>query len=197
MNKADEAPLVAGRQVGETLDKIDPLHVKRYFMASSFMPTSGTILDLGCGCGYGSYLLANEHPLRNVTGIDYSEEAVEYAREHYSLCNNSFAVMDLQLDTDNKYLADGIIATEVLEHIPDWAAFMNNVIKWLVPGGVLFVAVPFRDDTAGRNQYHVKDWPFDELAEVLISSGLTIEHSIGNFYYASKIMVARKPGVQI
>ena len=68
------------RQYG-TLDQIRPDHVRRYMWAATVLPPGATVLDLACGCGYGSWLL---HSVGlGVTSIDASEEAIQYAQEHY------------------------------------------------------------------------------------------------------------------
>ncbi len=56
-------------------------------LVTSFFPTTGTIADMGCGSGKGSYDFAALYPGLNVVGIDINENAVEHARKNYTLPN--------------------------------------------------------------------------------------------------------------
>ena len=57
------------------------LHLARYeFAAKHLRP--GRVLDLACGVGYGTKLLA-ERSGSPVLGADLSREAIEYARSRY------------------------------------------------------------------------------------------------------------------
>ena len=69
------------RQWGISLDEIRRDHVERYRFAASKLP-KGLVLDVACGCGYGSKLLHDAG--FEVIGIDISEEAIEYAKTHHN-----------------------------------------------------------------------------------------------------------------
>src|SRR5207244_8903412 len=60
------------------------LHLERYQFASKQVG-AGTLLDLACGVGYGTHLLASARPdLTKLTGVDLDGGAIEYATSHYS-----------------------------------------------------------------------------------------------------------------
>jgi SAM-dependent methyltransferase len=57
-----------------------------------------SVLDIGCGRGRALHLLAENFPRSRFTGVDLSEEAIAYARDHASragLGNLQFEVRDL------------------------------------------------------------------------------------------------------
>ncbi|GGE57802.1 ubiquinone/menaquinone biosynthesis C-methylase UbiE [Priestia taiwanensis] len=58
-----------------------------------YVPQGANILDVGCGDGYGSYLLAKEG--YNVVGMDYSGEMVNTATGHNKEKNVSFVKGDM------------------------------------------------------------------------------------------------------
>ena len=120
------------RQTGEVLDKIDNLHKQRYYFTSYYLKTCGKelnhkikIADVGCGIGYGSYILANEldASIDKINSFDISETALNFAREHYSHSKISFhqqnckfsELSKTELFKDSKY--DLITCFEFLEHI--------------------------------------------------------------------------------
>jgi len=120
------------RQTGESLEKIDNLHKQRYYFVSYYMktlekefPQKIKIADVGCGIGYGSYILANElqERINAINSFDISETALNFAREHYSNNKISFHQQNCKADElskteffkDSKY--DLITCFEFLEHV--------------------------------------------------------------------------------
>ncbi len=56
------------RQVRTDLSEIEHFHKWRYEQAKAFVPDGVTVLDLGCGVGYGSFMLSEKNV--TVTGVD-------------------------------------------------------------------------------------------------------------------------------
>ena len=83
------------------------------------------VLELGCGCGLGTYLysLVAGH----VTAIDYSDDAIEYAKTYpYDSAKVEFVKMDLEKETPRGQY-DLVIAIEFLEHINDPAKLIAEL----------------------------------------------------------------------
>jgi SAM-dependent methyltransferase len=107
------------RQWGKSLDEIRPDHVKRYQLAAQKIKPKGFVLDIACGCGYGSKLL---HGLGfNVTGVDISEEAINYAREHH---NGPNFIQGMAEDDYGPF--DAVVSFETLEHLKDPLLALKN-----------------------------------------------------------------------
>src|SRR5262245_16068204 len=70
------------------------LHLARYeFAAAQARP--GRILDLACGVGYGTRLLAERARAADaVVGVDVSEQAIEFARGRYAAERIRFVCAD-------------------------------------------------------------------------------------------------------
>jgi SAM-dependent methyltransferase len=115
-------------------------HLQRYQFALGRI--EGTrVLDLACGVGYGSYVLA-QAPGREVTGIDLDPQAIAYGHAHYPrtglrlLCGDA-----LQWQNDGAPF-DTIVSFETIEHLSEPAAFVARIAGFLKPGGLLVVSAP-------------------------------------------------------
>jgi SAM-dependent methyltransferase len=99
----------------------------------------GPVLDIGCGAGPGLRYLAT----RGVAaiGIDASFYALQQAR--------SFVVPSGLVQTDARGslpFQDGVfglvLASEVIEHLPDGVPFLRECLRVLRPGGMVLLTTP-------------------------------------------------------
>src|SRR5687767_12797168 len=93
-------------------------HVHRYALAARLC--SGLrVLDLGCGVGYGSDLLARGGAA-SVEGVDVDEAAIAEARRAFDAEGVSFTVADAveRLRRLESGEVDAIVSFEALEHLP-------------------------------------------------------------------------------
>jgi ubiquinone/menaquinone biosynthesis C-methylase UbiE len=98
------------------------------------------VLEIGCGNGYGGYLL-NQPGSKSYVGLDVMEEQIEIARRKYPQFN--FIVQDA---TDLGQFANGskdlVILFGVLHHIPEWRKVIDEIRRVLKPDGSLFLEEP-------------------------------------------------------
>lgn len=102
------------------------------------VPTAGEIVDLGCGHGLFSNLLALGHPQRHVTGIDLDPAKIDIARETVGTRTNvTFLCGDItQLDLPR---CQAISIIDVMYLLPPGAqrAVLQACASILSPGGTL------------------------------------------------------------
>lgn len=137
------------------------IHLERYEFASTQL--RGThILDIACGCGYGTALMAEAHPDKQFVGVDVDPIAVEYAREHYQADNLRYECgngMDFQrLLSGNRYQQfDTIISLETIEHVPEPQKMVTHLLTQLSKEGVMIASVP-TTPTVDGNPHHLHDF---------------------------------------
>jgi 2-polyprenyl-3-methyl-5-hydroxy-6-metoxy-1,4-benzoquinol methylase len=142
------------------------MHIATYQYALKFVKGK-SVLDYGCGSGYGSYLLSGI--AKKVTGVDVSDESIKYCRNSYSANNLFFrTVADL---TDEKY--DVITSFQVIEHVLNVDGFLEKIKKLLSRDGYLLISTPdltnrlFKFIQKPWNVYHIKEYSSSGLYNLL------------------------------
>ena len=97
------------------------------------------LVDLACGEGYGSALLARH--ARSVIGVDANPEAFEHARLKYAAPNLGFERNMIELWQGD---VDCVVFLQTIEHVQDPDAMLVHVRELIGPGGVAFVTTPER-----------------------------------------------------
>jgi SAM-dependent methyltransferase len=140
----------------------------RYEFAARYVEGK-RVLDIGCGEGYGSAMLAER--AAHVVGTDCSEEAIEYAAAKYRLPNLEFRCMPAEKHAFADGSFDVVVCLELIEHVQSYVAVMEEMHRLLKPGGILILSTPNKDVTSpGREKpihgFHVHEFTIPELWEL-------------------------------
>ena len=128
---------------------------------------SKRVIDIGCGTGYGSNILAAGADA--VLGIDYDSDAIEYCRTNFNAPNLSFVRMDAGSLSFNKEF-DVAVSFQVIEHMPDLHNFLDGIIRAVRRGGTILLTtpnarVPVNEQHA--NPFHMNEMNFDQFRNLL------------------------------
>ena len=141
-------------------------HIGRYVFAAQFA-NGMAVLDIACGAGYGANYLMN-NGAKTVIGGDYSEEAIEYARLHYSREGLYFLRLDAQQMPFRNNSFDVIVSLETIEHLERYQDFLHDCKRMLKEDGIFICSTPNRKATFGsRDPYHFREFSVDELYELI------------------------------
>ncbi|KKL88322.1 hypothetical protein LCGC14_1925850, partial [marine sediment metagenome] len=113
---------------------------KEYHYAGEFGKDK-TIMDYGCGPGYGSEILSRY--AKKVVGVDIRTKAINYSRRTYQQSNLSFQVISPSkpLPFKDDYF-DVIISSHVIEHIPNVHKYLGELKRILKINGKLIISTP-------------------------------------------------------
>jgi SAM-dependent methyltransferase len=105
------------------------------------VPADARVLDVGCGSGWATRLLAEQAANGHVTGVDISDEMIRVARESSTTFSNTdfdMASCEQLPFTDNEFTH--AFSMESLYYYSDILKALTEIHRVLRPGG-LFVAV--------------------------------------------------------
>jgi MPBQ/MSBQ methyltransferase len=104
------------------------------------LPAGTTVLDVGCGIGGSSRMLARDYGFA-VTGVTLSPQQVRRAQELTAPeVNARFQVDDALALSFPDASFDVVWSVEAGPHMPDKAQFARELMRVLKPGGILVVA---------------------------------------------------------
>lgn len=138
----------------------------------------GTVVDAGCGEGYGSALLARATDQR-VIGLELDSLAAGHAQRVYSPALEVIrANLDaLPLVTNS---VDALVSMQVIEHLWDVPGFLDECQRVLKPGGLFILSTPNRltfspglaRGQKPANPFHVEEFDASQLVDLVAASWL-------------------------
>ncbi|HZZ92078.1 MAG TPA: class I SAM-dependent methyltransferase [Usitatibacter sp.] len=161
----NDLPFTGERFIPGTPGEIWIEHWHRYHFATRWA-AGKRVLDVACGEGYGSALLARH--AREVTGVDVAPAAVAHARGVYAgVANLRFVEASCTQLPLGDASFDLVVSFETLEHIGEQERFLDEIARVLAPGGILLLSSPDKHEYSDRrdfvNEFHVKELYRDEL----------------------------------
>ncbi len=143
-------------------------HMATYQFAVPYV-TNKKVLEFGCGSGYGSDYISGY--CSDITAVDISNSAIEFAKEKFKKKNLSFDKIEDIEKTPLKFddnIFDIVISFQVIEHLSDDHAFLSELFRVLKKGGILLLATPDKTHRIFSfqkpwNRYHIREYSMSEL----------------------------------
>ena len=104
-----------------------------------------------------------------VTGVDISDDAIDYARANYGRKNTRYLIgscLDLAFPAES---FDVVVAFEVIEHLAGFRRFIDECARVLTPSGLFIVSTPNKNYYAesraesGPNPFHEHEFEPEEF----------------------------------
>ena len=127
---------------------------RAFWKSLRFSPYVAGSRTLDVGCGGGFMASAFSRLARHSTGLDISEESINFARQR-------FPKIDFYCENFNDFMARGlkfdfIFSSELLEHIPSPWPFMEMLQTVSTKGSHVYIATP--DAGHPSVPVHLSDW---------------------------------------
>lgn len=145
-------------------------HLFAYECAVKYMNSDSSVIEIGFGEGYGAKYI--EDHCSSYSGFDISEEMTQHAQSKYgssSLTFDSFDGTRLPVD-DSQY--DVAISFQVIEHVSNVNAYLNEIRRVIKPGGWALLTTPNRKYRLYKNQkpwnkFHLREYDVSGLSKEL------------------------------
>ena len=148
------------------------IHLARYSLAQKFCQGLD-VLDVACGEGYGSYVMANYWGAKSVKGVDISVEAVRIAQANLASDNIEYLCHNAE-EIDNLFPAnsfDMVVSLETIEHVNKPEQFLAAIRQVLKPDGIAIISCPndhwYYGSGKSGNPYHLHTYYFEEFKELV------------------------------
>src|SRR5262249_6449150 len=163
-----------------------------YEMARANIRRSSLVLDVGVGGGSNLRMLA-EMEFQHVIGLDPSPDVVQICQnkgfasvQQGSICNMPFPSGSF----------DFVLATDVIEHVRDDVAALQEICRVLRPGGYVLITVPAFPSLWGLQDevaLHYRRYSLRTLLERIVATQLTIVRAYYfNYLLFAPIWIARQ-----
>jgi ubiquinone/menaquinone biosynthesis C-methylase UbiE len=139
---------------------------RRYEFCNKYIKDK-TVLDIPCGTGWGTSLLKGA---KHIYALDIAQDAIEYARSHFSRGNISYEVGDMARLQFDDGLLDVIICLEGFEHVAEDVGmkFLSEAGRVLKQGGILIMTVPvLTNGKHSGNPHHIYEPSIENLQSSL------------------------------
>ncbi|WNV05355.1 glycosyltransferase [Candidatus Methylospira mobilis] len=167
-NKTEQLEFTGERFVPGEHGDIALEHLHRYVQACGIV--AGKIaLDIACGEGYGSAILANK--ASQVIGVDIARDAVQHARKRYKKENLKYMVGSCAEIPLPDASVDVVVSFETIEHHDQHDRMIQEIKRVLRPDGVLLISNPdkyyYSIERGYSNPHHIKELYHHEFKHLI------------------------------
>ena len=154
-------------------------HVARYERAVGLAGIKGGVwLDMACGYGYGTDIIARQSGADLVVGMDASEKATLYAANAYHGLHTMF-INGTSTEAAGWFPGrfDAVVCIETLEHLArdKQNDFLGELRAILTAGAPLVLMCPIGHGPNADNPWHLHEPTEYELKTILFDAGFHIE----------------------
>ena len=148
-----------------------------YKLALNYLNNPKRLLDIACGLGYGTAMLADA--CKEVIGADIQSSEIALASGKYeALKNVKFRVADCENLPFNDNYFDAVVSFETIEHV-NANRYLSELHRVISKDGFFMLSSP--QNAIGHipvNPWHIKEYSLEALKEI-VSKYFVIDKIIG------------------
>lgn len=123
---------------------------KNYVLFNELIPVKASIVDIGCGYGFMSFMLGYLSDNRNITGVDYDVNKIElanYCNSQNPTFGNRVNFVQADIGDYSFPKSDVFILSDVLHYMPEEKQdiLIKRCIENLNPNGIILIRDADRD----------------------------------------------------
>jgi SAM-dependent methyltransferase len=153
-------------------------HRFAYEHAADRLTSNDTVLDVGCGEGYGSQILLKH--AKAYAGIDLFEPAAVEAERSFGSDRASFSAFDgIRIPYDDRSF-EAAVSFQVIEHVVDVPSYLAEIHRVLEPGAWVMFTTPNRllrlaPGQRPWNRFHLREYDPEGLENDLAQHFVTVQ----------------------
>ena len=140
-------------------------HLVRYEFAKQFVKDK-YVLDIACGSGYGSKIIA-EAGAKKVVAVDVDKETIDFAKKNYFNENIKYITGNAEEIKQDSNLFDVITSFETIEHLQNPDKFLNELARVIKIDGIAIISTPNKNVSHEKNPFHFKEFSRNEFKEII------------------------------
>jgi len=147
--------------------------LSRYNKILNAVPKNAkNIVDIGCGDGILTYLLAKKNHIEEVFGCDTEQTGITLARDKVKDLPQSEKIKYINISFEDCQFpyqsVDVITMCDVIEHIEETGPLLKEIKRVGKKGGVLINTTPLKRNNGVKwDEHHVLEYTKDTLFELL------------------------------
>ena len=155
-------------------------HLARYHWAKRVIDSYSCkkILDIACGAGYGSYILADSLPKSIVVGGDYDDKGIKIAKN--SWVRNNLLYTEANMVTWESFSGsstqdlgqyDAIVSFDTIEHLLHREIALIRITQNLEDDGIFLISTPCAHNVTRLNpgwDHHKIEYSHTDLRNLLM-----------------------------
>ncbi|MDQ3137251.1 MAG: class I SAM-dependent methyltransferase [Gemmatimonadota bacterium] len=153
-------------------------HLFAYEEVARRLPADAVVLDVGCGEGYGTNVLARAG--LQAEGIDLDGGSIAHATAAYGRDTCRFQIYDGISIPHPSNTFDAVVSFQVIEHVVNETRFVAEAARMVRSGGLCVITTPNRclrlaPGERPWNRYHIREYSPSGLCELLASHFSRVE----------------------
>lgn len=142
--------------------------IERYKFIGKFINKKYKVLEAAPGFGYGAAYLSTL--CKEIDALDIAKENIEFGESAYDFKNLNWVQGDVTKLPYDQNVFDVYVSCETMEHLPlnILTNYFNEAVRVIKKGGKMIITTPNRLTRQNvHNPYHIKEYTFIELKEIL------------------------------